>query len=457
MADIGFDLNSLLTSPAFQAGAGLLGNSWLPISQNMQGGIQNAQQMQLLPIQRQIAQTHLQQLQNLMNFNPQQFMGGTPASAGAGPATQAAMGQMGMPASEAPAAQPAQPEQGMDMAGMVTAGIKAGMSPQDIMALAQASNPMYFARMQAMTKLMEPMATNPQQKVIIPYEAMQDTGGGNGGVIATNENAPPDSKLGQLNMLQTALAKATPGTPEYQSLSSAIQSISGQFDQQLHLDQLHSLEGQRDFMDQMRQQQQQWQHQQQTQTRVTQFADNVEKTGLPQLQQAIASFKQWAQQNPDMPGFGRAQGALPDAVVAALPGIGDTARQGRQLYNQMMNMELHSQYGARITEAEIKRAQGQLGAGMGMPAQAVMSGVDNLQNVMNSQIANITKGVDPDIVQEYNLRGGSLQLPGIGSQGTAPQPGTQATNAQKTVVRTGTAPNGRKVVQYSDGTTAYVN
>jgi len=454
MAD--FDPTTLLSNPGLLAGLSLLANPGIPIGQNIAQAAQTAQQMQLMPLQRQIAQTHLQQLQNLMNFNPQDFMGGSQGSPGAGPATQAAMEQMGMPASEAPQAQPAQPGQGMDMSGMVTAGIKAGMSPQDIMALAQASNPMYFARMQAMTKLMEPMATNPQQKVIIPYEAMQDTGGGNGGVIATNENAPPDSKLGQLRMLQAARDAAPQGSPLQQMYDSAIQQVSGQFDQQLHLDQLHSLEGQRDFMDQMRQQQQQWQHQQQVQTRVTQFADNVEKTGLPQLQQAISAFKQWAQQNPDMPGFGRAQGSLPDAVVAALPGIGDTARQGRQLYNQMMNMELHSQYGARITEAEIKRAQGQLGGGMGMPAQAVMSGVDNLQNVINSQLANVTKGVDPDIVQEYNLRGGSLQLPGVGSQGTPPQPGTQATNAQKQVVRTGTL-NGRKVVQYSDGTTAYVN
>jgi len=232
MADIGFDLNDLLSSPTFQAGANLLANPWLPVGQNIQQGLQNAQSAQMNPIQRQLAQLQLQKAQNLANFNPQNFVSGGQQQV-AGPATQAAAQQMGLPQGAAPASTgDIGTGQSIDMPGLVTAGIQAGMNPQDIMSIAQATNPGYFARMQALAKLMEPQKLGPSEQLVIPYNAMTGQGQpGSNGVVAANTNPPADSKAAQIQMLSRLRDQYQPGTPQYQQYNAALNEVSGAYQQ----------------------------------------------------------------------------------------------------------------------------------------------------------------------------------------------------------------------------------
>lgn len=256
MAD--FDINGLLSNPAAMAGVNLLSNPWLPVGQNIAQGMANAQGQQLAPITLALRRLELQRAQKAANFNPADFMqtdqsdyngllngssqslqdqsmqpGTTPAAIG-GPMGQIPSASAQVPSQGQVNFSPGTPQgRGqLDLPGLVTAGIQAGLPVQDIQAIGMAVDPERYARMQALAKLYSPEKVGPGEQLVIPADAMQAGGGAGGGVIAQNNNPPPSSELGQLNMLTAARDKYPEGSPQWKMLNAAILQKSGQATQQ---------------------------------------------------------------------------------------------------------------------------------------------------------------------------------------------------------------------------------
>lgn len=261
MAD--FDVNSLLQNPMLLAGLGLLGSKGNNVAGNIAQGIQSAQQQQLGPVTLALKKLELQRAQNAMNFNPADYLqtdqsgpngllSGSSASLQSQATQPNAMpsalagpigGGVGMPVAQtpsqgqvnfAPGAPIAGPNSSIDLPGMVAAGLKAGFNPQDMGMIAQSMNPMYYAKLQAMTKMYQPVKLGPAENLVIPAMAgggdngqVGGAGGAGNGVIATNNNPPPSSELGQLNALTAARDKYPVGSPQYKILDAAINQKSG--------------------------------------------------------------------------------------------------------------------------------------------------------------------------------------------------------------------------------------
>lgn len=243
MAD--FDPNTLLQNPLLLSGLGILGNKGNNVAGNIAQGIQSAQQAQLGPVAIALKKLELQRQQNAMNFNPADYMQTDQSDqngllSGASSAAQqqaiqpgaipaAIGGPMGgaMP-SPAPTGQvqfaPGQPvgQPNLDLPGLVTAGLKAGMTPQDIQAIGMSIDPERYARMQAQVKAMEPYTLAPGAIRGNPLM---------GNAPTENTNAPPTSELGQLNALTAARDKLPPGSPGWNTLDAAIKQKSGQASQ----------------------------------------------------------------------------------------------------------------------------------------------------------------------------------------------------------------------------------
>lgn len=239
-----FDLSSLLSNPMFQVGVGLLGSKGNNVAQNMQMGLQNANAAAMNPLQQQIFKLQAQRLQNAMNFNPADFMQTSPNPVGTNESLNQAMGQLpsqtpatlGGPIgsqTSMPGANPSQislnpasgtPNGNIDFPSLVSAGLKAGFNPGDIGMIAQSMAPQYYARLQAMVKGMEPYTLAPGAMRVNPMEQ-----GPSGGGITQNTNAPPESKLGQITALTNARdqARAAGNEALANQLDAAINEVSG--------------------------------------------------------------------------------------------------------------------------------------------------------------------------------------------------------------------------------------
>lgn len=251
MAD--FDPTTLLQNPLLLGGIGILGSRGNNALGNLQQGIQAAQQQQLAPVALALKQIELKRQQNAMNFNPADYMqtdnsGSGLLSADAQQQQQGAMtpfqapaavagpigAGVGQPAPQVPSQgqvqfQPGQPTGNIDLPGLIAAGTKAGIPAQDLQTLAMSMAPEQFAKIQAMAKLYQPQKLGPQEQLVIPAMA----GGEGNGVIASNNNAPASSKLAQINQLTAArdAAIAAGDTAKAAQYDAAISQVSGKASQ----------------------------------------------------------------------------------------------------------------------------------------------------------------------------------------------------------------------------------
>lgn len=242
-------LTDLMSNPLFVAGLGMLGSSQPPgpaFLQSMQGasGLQQAQQQMALQRQQiaasqqqvqsgqqeqQLRGLALQQAQNRMNFDPSQYLLANEQQAG-GAGWQRPQGAIG----------------NVDMTGLLGSAYKAGMGPEDAQMAAGIMDPMTQIRMKLMSQ--PALAVAPGGSLVSPGMAQlqqmsgqqQPMGGGGGGAggtasqpgaLFTNNNPPPDSPLAQINMLTKTRDQYQPGTPQYNMYDSAINKVTGSWEQ----------------------------------------------------------------------------------------------------------------------------------------------------------------------------------------------------------------------------------
>lgn len=179
--------------------------------------------------------------------------------------------------------------------------------------------------------------------------------------------------------------------------------------------------------------------------KVNALSTQLDKTNIPQFESLLsdieADISRFAKG--DIPGYGPVAGNLPQFMLT---------REGqmlRQKIAQLQNLTLKDRSGAAVTNQELQRLLNEIGTGVFSTDDQLRSGLANVRRNLDAVKRNVVAGVDENTLREYQARGG---LPLV--RGEPQKPAAAGASQTRKVVRSGTY-NGRKVVQYSDGTVEY--
>lgn len=410
-----FDINALMSNPMFLAGMNLLsskrGDS---IGGAILNGYAGAQSLQDKQQQYQMNALKLQQAQNAANFDPSDYMMTKPIPVGTGAATPTAVGDAintpMMPSvlggvgggqttmlPQPDMAQPISPQAGtptgrVDMSGLLSGVMKAGMGPQDAMALANYMDPA-TATQQALASKM--ITTGPGQEVM----------NGLGTVIARNNNQAPNQTVQAIQQLtaQRDAARAAGNNELADTYQSTIDKMSGSFDQQIRLDNQKNLQAQRDTTNAIREQGQENQQTQKTQAQAVQLGTQLEKSGIPQAQQTLDNIDNILSKYPkngDLPGYGPVAGSLPNWAVSK------EGQELRQAVASLANINLKQRSGAAVTTQEYDRFKTELGNGTGMTPDRLRQGLTQMRSLIESQKKNYAAAAPDGAIEAYEANGG---------------------------------------------------
>lgn len=416
MADI--DFGSLLSNPLFMGGVqGLLA----PAPQRGQAflqGVQAASQLTNAQQQQKLNALKLQQATNAANFNPQDYMQTAPSPVGtnaalgaAGPALPAQMpavlggpigGQTALPGA-APGQLAIQPTPGtptgrVDVPGLLTGAMQAGMGPQDAAAISGMLDPATAARVALASKF----------EKLAPGEMGVN---GLGEPIAQNGNAPindPSAVL-QRTMVAAKAARDSGNTALADQLDSAVAKQSGAFEQNMAQQRLQETQNQHETNNDLRKTNQQlvqgqrdYMNNERNQQQATQFANSMEKSGIPQAQQTLDQIKSIVAKYPpgQLPGYGIVEGMKP------MWALSQDGQQLRQAVQQLSNINLKARSGAAVTQQEFERFKQELGTSSMVPESRLRQGIDQMQNLVEAQKRNYVAGAPRDTVATYEANGG---------------------------------------------------
>ena len=484
------DLSSLLNDPGFVTGLGMLGSTQTPGAAFMQAA-QQSRAMALQQQQLQAAQLANQMAQKRASFNPADYMisNRQPVPA-AGPATTAALaatmggaaantigGNAGATNQSMQAMQPPGAIGNVDYGGLLQAGMQAGMTPEEMQGAASMMDPrtallMRLAGQPAMAAAPGAAIVQPGMQyanaVMNPGQPPAQTGqGGPAGVLFQNNNPPADSPVAQLQQLQAARSRVPDGSPGAAQLDALIAKQTGGFEQGNPED----IQSMADAIG----------HYQMAPPNGMAMRSPLSQKVMAAVVQKYPNYdaKNWGMQDAAVKDFatgtqGNQVRSLNVAVnhLDTLGGLVSALKNGDvNALNKAAN-EYKAQTGSaaptnfdaakQIVGDEIVKAIIGSGGASGDrdAAQAAISSarspeqlsgvINTYQHLLGGQLnglQNQYKGSTgrSDFSDRF-LTGRTREVLGTG----------QAAPQQKTVARTGTF-NGRKVVQYSDGTTEYAN
>lgn len=426
MADI--DFSSLLQNPLFLGGvAGLLANP-ADRAQALIAGVGQASRLKSMQQQQQLDQLKINALQNQQAFNPSDYMQTAPVQNGSALPT-ALQNQMGGAGNQMPAAlsgpigqtqqignvapQSVQPEPGtptgqVDMQGLLQGGLSAGFTPQGIQQIAGIMDPATAARQALLTK-----------QDILPAGSMVTNGLGQ--VVANNPNLPPGSPAATLQQLTAARDQYPVGSAQYNMLDTAVQKQSGQLEALQNQRSFDATQAQRDFTQGMQRQQFDQRQQQQVQQQAAQFSNNLQKAGIPAMQQQLDTIDSILDKHKgtsdEVPGYGRVEGAIPGMFLS-----GD-AQELRQSVQSLANVILKTRSGSAVTEPEQKRFIIELGSGAWMPQERLLQGLKMMRGIVNSEKANAAAGASNDVLDAYSATPGAMDFTGYKRPSSAPGQG----------------------------------
>jgi hypothetical protein len=148
---------------------------------------------------------------------------------------------------------------------------------------------------------------------------------------------------------------------------------------------------------------------------VTKFSDTLQKEGIPELETAIGGAEGaiGRYKEGEVPGVGRLAGAVPSAL------LGDEGNDVRQAIAAVRNIVLSARSGAAVTDQELRRLVEELGTGMGQSEAALRRGLQKVRARIDKIKENAAAGVNDDVLQTYQDRGGIAIK--RGGKGAAPQ------------------------------------
>lgn len=350
-------LASLPANPLFQVGLALMGRRNQPIGEQINDGLATAAKFGAYNTQQ-------AQAKALQNFDPSKY-------SSLGDAYQGAL--------------------------------KAGVAPENALALAGKFNPQRA-----------PVSLAPGAQLVDPM---------NGRVVSTNTNDPANSIASQIVSLTRQRDAFQVNSPNWKLMDAALGKVSGAADQQSRQLAQDNLQAQREATNEMRrsnmnnvQAQRDQSNDFQVQKQATALASSMEKSGIPQAQQALDTIQTIMQKYPDgLPGYGRVNGMLPNWALS------EDGQQLRQAVATLANTTLKQRSGAAVTDQEMNRFKTELGTGTAVPDARLRQGVQQMSKLLESQKRNYAAGASDDAISAYEGNGG-IQL----SQYRTRQPSGQA-------------------------------
>lgn len=490
----GEDWSSLFSNPLFIAGLSGLTAPRGQEGQMMLKGLLAGQQVSSQQQAAKLRQMQMDQMQRQQDFNPQDYMQTQPVQGTATPTALAdAMQTPAMPATlggagggstpmlpPQPMAAPIQPQPGtptgrVDMQGLLGGALQAGMSPAAAQQMAGIMDPETAIRQQIMLKNGEPYNLGPGEQRYV-----------GGQQVAANTSAPPSSEVAQLQQLgaqrDAALARGDKGNA--QMFQTAIDKLSGAATNDFHRQMLDLGQQRVDTMNE----------------RLNGNPQDIEKTAQGIANGQLAPLSGFAMRTPQgqavmnrvlelNPQFSAQDYSTGQAALTAFAKgkQGDTVRSfnvgldhlntlghlatalkngDMQTFNQVANTvstltgnpaPTNFTAARDVVGNEIVKAIVGAGGGVGdrekaqraigeaqSPAQ--LEGViQTYQKLMTGQLKGLQTQYEQGTKRKDFDRFLSPASKAMLQGGSAP-----------TVVKTGTL-NGRKVVQYSDGTTAFAD
>lgn len=369
-------IDQLLQDPSFLTGISLLGGPNAQIGERVQGAQRSIAAQQAAQQMAKLRQFEIEQGNARQAFNPNDYL------------TQPGQGALGGT---------------VNLQGMLQPAMRAGYSPEQAQGLANIMDPETAARLAI--SMRPPVSLAPGAQLVSP----------NGGPpIATNTNAPPDSKLGQLNQLNTFYNQLPPDSPMRPQIKAAIDQVSGVFDQGMRTQQMEATQAQRDVTNEMQRQthagvqaQRDMQNQFHIQGQVTKLGTELQKNGIPQAEDNLKAMEELIQKYPtgDIPGFTAKDYALAKISPALLS---EEARTNQQRFAPLFNVTLKNRNGARITPPEVERLNVEMGTGMLVPnaANRIRQGAAQLRQTLEAEKKNYAASTPADILNSYEENGG---------------------------------------------------
>lgn len=135
---------------------------------------------------------------------------------------------------------------------------------------------------------------------------------------------------------------------------------------------------------------------------VQRLSQNIEKAGAAEFSEAlsIALGTLANYEGKDIPGYGRLEGALPNAVLST------DAQTTRANMQQAANILLKARSGAAVTNSEMERFLREVGSGAWMDEETLRRGWANVEKTFGARLNNIVSGFDKQTRDEYVARGG---------------------------------------------------
>lgn len=134
--------------------------------------------------------------------------------------------------------------------------------------------------------------------------------------------------------------------------------------------------------------------------RVTKFSTQLDREDVPEFGEALRTAENMLARYPGdrIPGYGRAEGFVPDALSTDEMQIVRAALQGAA------NMLLKLRSGAAVTEPEQVRFIREVASGKGMSVAAMRTGWANLRKAYDAKVDNLVSGIDDETLALYNER-----------------------------------------------------
>lgn len=136
--------------------------------------------------------------------------------------------------------------------------------------------------------------------------------------------------------------------------------------------------------------------------RLQKFSSTMDKEAIPEFESAltIAEGRLMKHKPGQLPGYGRFEGAIPSAMAS------EEQQMARTDMMQAANILLKARSGAAVTDNEMRRFLMEVASGAFMTEAAMRNGWKNVRQTFNNKKQGVLAGVDDDILNVYNERGG---------------------------------------------------
>ncbi len=205
------------------------------------------------------------------------------------------------------------------------------------------------------------------------------------------------------------------------------------------------------------------------------LATQINSAGIPEARSGIETFYKTIRpfevkdetgsptgEYTDIPGLGgiqNIQGIVGNAATAGADLIDRisgketdaTGMDVKRAYTNVLNKKIKDMSGGQVTVNEWMRNLSAAGSTAWSEEMSAIEGMREIEKAMAAQESAIKAGYDPSIVESYDARVAPKQAPAVAAPKSAPPSGA----SERTIKRTGITKDGRRVIEYSDGTREY--